>query len=112
MQNVAVPHVQGAMVRLLPPPVAGVGSHRDGGANPITVNGRTYSCALGSVITVPAADAAQMTCNGWTQVCDFTGTTANRPANAARGSTYDDTTVGKAIFFDGVTWRDKAGAAV
>jgi hypothetical protein len=40
----------------------------DGSRNPITVNGRSYSCAVGQALTVPDQDGFVMRANGWTQV--------------------------------------------
>jgi len=37
----------------------------DGRSNSITVNGRTYTCAIGSTIDVPDFDAEVMGANGW-----------------------------------------------
>lgn len=111
--NVSVPHAQGALVRVLPPPVF-AGGHKDSGANPITLpDGRTWSCAIGSSINVPAHDAERMVGNGWTQFAESMGTTAQRPSgvNVTRGYLYLDTTVGHVIVYDGATWRDKDGSA-
>ena len=56
--------------------------------NPITVNGRTYSCAIGSVCTVPNdGDAAEMQANGWTMMLGTTGAgpSSARPTNPKQG---------------------------
>lgn len=86
----------------------------DGLRPAINVNGRAYSCALGSSLDVPDQDAAVMTANGWTAAANGqVGATAARPANPARGQDFHDTTLGKSIRFDGKVWRDPAsGAAV
>jgi hypothetical protein len=78
----------------------------------MTVNGRTYSCALGATIDVPDFDAFVLGANGWIQVAPV-GTTAQRPAKPGVGNFFHDTTVGKVIIFEGAAWRDPAtGAAV
>ncbi|WP_315792251.1 MULTISPECIES: hypothetical protein [unclassified Bradyrhizobium] len=89
------------------------------GPNPITVNGRTYSCAVGSTIDVPDFDHFVMSANGWTNlagnaaVLATVGTTASRPANPSKGQTFHDATLNLTIAFDGKTWRNPAtGAAV
>lgn len=40
----------------------------DGSRNPITVNGRAYSCVVGQTITVPDQDGFLMRANGWVQI--------------------------------------------
>jgi hypothetical protein len=103
----------GALVTLLPPPIAtGFGASKDTGANPVAVYGRSYTCAVGASLQVPAQDASVLIANGWTRFMRFSGTTAQRPTNATRGTTYLDTTVGHGIVFDGVTWRDSDGTSV
>jgi len=100
--------------RMLPPANAAQGP------NPCVVNGRLYTCALGATIDVADFDAAVLQANGWTMATNAgSGTTAQRPAASAasqplkRGTTYNDTTVGKVIMWDGATWRDHtSGAAV
>ena len=93
----------------------------NGTKSPITVNMRTYSCALGSVLTVPiGVDADELEANGWIRSArDSAGTTANRPTVMSGsqpltvGFEYCDTTLGYNIRWDGVLWRNPAtGAAV
>jgi hypothetical protein len=75
----------------------------------ITVNGRAYSCALGSSIIVPDCDGLVMAANGWTNASfGGSGTTAQRPANPKQGAEYHDETLGKVIRFDGKVWRNLA----
>jgi hypothetical protein len=101
----------GALVTLLPPPVSGSAT-KDSGANPVVVFGRTYTCAVGASIQVPAQDAVVMVANGWTRFGRLSGTTAQRPVPIPpRGVTYFDSTVGHIIVSDGVTWRDHDGSA-
>ncbi|KAA0685986.1 hypothetical protein DTW90_34430 [Neorhizobium sp. P12A] len=42
----------------------------DGSNNPITVNGRSYSCTIGQALTVPDQDGFVMRANGWSKVPD------------------------------------------
>jgi len=78
----------------------------------MSVNGRVYSCALGSTLDVVDFDAAILTANGWIQVAPV-GSTAQRPAKPGVGNFFHDTTLGKLVIFEGATWRDPAtGGAV
>ena len=79
----------------------------------ISVNGRSYTCALGSTLDVPDQDAQIMLANGWTPgTAGQVGATAARPAGV-RGVEFHDTTLGKTVIHDGKVWRDPAtGAAV
>ena len=78
-----------------------------------TVNGRKYTCALGSTIDVVDFDAyALMSAAGWIQVAPV-GSTAQRTPQPGIGAIFHDTTVGKLIIFEGAAWRDPAtGGAV
>ena len=79
------------------------------------VNGRNYSCAVGSVIDVPEADAAALEAQGFISLGQV-GTTATRPTypptstSEARvveppfGKRMVDTTIGAAIIFNGSVW--------
>ena len=81
----------------------------------ITVNGRTYTCALGSTLDVPDQDGAIMTHNGWTFAANGggSGATAQRPAAPNKRQIFFDQTLGKDVVFDGRVWRDPAtGASV
>ena len=83
------------------------------------VNGRSYTCALGSVLTnVPYQDADELEANGWIKSYEGgSGTTAQRP-NATTGIIplppicrfYDTTVVGD-IVWDGVNWRNPVTGA-
>jgi hypothetical protein len=92
-------------MRMMPP--------ADGLHGSIEVNGRKYSCALGSTIDVPDCDGVVMAANGWLAANDGgTGPTASRPAAPAKGQEFHDTTLGKIIRYDGKAWRDPhTGAA-
>ncbi|HYA07496.1 MAG TPA: hypothetical protein VEF90_16545 [Xanthobacteraceae bacterium] len=74
------------------------------------VNGRSYSCATGSTITVPDFDAQVLIANGWVPVAT-TGTTAQRPANPYVGQLYHDTTLGYVICYEGAAWRNPASGS-
>lgn len=84
------------------------------GPTSITVNGRTYTCAVGATIDVPDFDGAEMQANGWIVASiGGAGATANRPAAPSRGQEYHDTTLGYTVKFDGKTWRNPTnGSAV
>jgi hypothetical protein len=86
----------------------------DGKHPTITVNGRTYTCALGSQISVPDHDGAVMLHNGWIAACNGgSGTTAQRPGNPQKGQQFHDTTLGYVIVYDNGAWRNpNSGAAV
>ena len=102
-------------VRLLPPasPIGNSDSILNG-PNPATVNGRTYSCALGSAIDVPYQDAVILINNDWSAFGWGSGPTSARPSgiNVVPGMLWLDTTLGVAIMWDGLTWRGYNGAAV
>ena len=74
----------------------------------ITVNGRAYTCALGSFLDVPDQDALVMEHNGWTRAAMGVGATAGRPAAPTKGQSFHDTTLGVTIRWDGKVWRDPA----
>jgi hypothetical protein len=87
-----------------------------------TVNGRTYSCALGSAVNVPDQDGKMLQANGWINAVSEggqAGTTAARPVAQPDGqpikarTRYHDTTLAYNIVYDGATWRNPdSGAAV
>ncbi|QND50809.1 hypothetical protein HB779_02075 [Phyllobacterium sp. 628] len=93
-------------MRLIPP--------SNGLHNPITVNGRRYSCAANSTVDVPDFDGLIMIANGWVSTAsNGSGTTAQRPLSPPIGTQFHDTTLNKLIIFDGKTWRDPvSGAAI
>ena len=95
-------------IRLMPPPSPAAG------VNPITVNGRYYTCAQGATIDVPDFDAEKLVANGWINVAQHgANTTAARPSNPTKGMTFLDTSLGYVIRYDGSAWRNPAtGAAV
>jgi hypothetical protein len=86
----------------------------------ITVNGRTYTCAIGATpIVVPDWDAFVLTANGWLRAAgDGAGTTAQRPAAAPGGASpprvgfeYYDSTVGANVIWNGKNWINHATGA-
>ncbi len=88
------------------------------GPNPITVYGRTYSCAVGATLDVADQDAAQMVLNGW-HSSGLVMTTANRPAIAyganplfPKGTYMIDSTLNAVIMYDGTQWRNVLTGAV
>lgn len=93
-------------MRVMPP--------ADGLHPTITVNGRSYTCALGSTIDVPDADGVVMLHNGWSAAATGgAGATAARPINPPKNTYFHDTTLGFNIVWDGRTWRNPtSGAAV
>ena len=93
-------------MRLMPP--------SNGFNNPITVNGRKYTCVADSTIDVPDADGQIMLANGWvTTAIGGANVTAARPVNPSINTQFHDTTLGKIIVWDGKKWRDySTGAAV
>jgi hypothetical protein len=92
-------------IRVMPP--------ADGLHPSLFVNGRTYTCALGSTLDVPDGDAAVLLSNGWSTSSDSVGATAARPAKPAKGQQFHDSTLGYNIVFDGKVWRNPtSGAAV
>jgi hypothetical protein len=84
------------------------------------VNGRSYTCNLGSVLlNVPYFDAEDLECNGWIRSCrDGSGTTANRPTTNLVGGPlsvpfrFIDTTLNTEIIWDGVNWRNPITGAI
>jgi len=87
------------------------------------VNGRPYSCAVGSTIDVNEADANALQVQGFVSL-GTVGATANRPAYpptnnsdpryAAMGPgiEYLDSTLGKCIIWNGAMWIDAATGAL
>lgn len=76
------------------------------------VNGRSYTGLAGSPQLVPDFDAIALEANGWTHAGEG-GATSARPATPKKGQTFNDTTVGTTIKWDGKTWRNATtGAAV
>ncbi len=87
------------------PPATGTTSH--------TVNGSTYSCAVGSFLDVPDFDANVLLANGWTAAAaGGVGSTTTRPANPPKQTQFHDTTLGYIITWDGKNWRNPSGTVV
>ncbi|UGY03275.1 hypothetical protein [Bradyrhizobium quebecense] len=79
------------------------------------VYGKQYAIAAGGFVDVAGYDDAGMLAGqrGFFQVGDSSGPTSARPANIRTGWMHIDTTLNKAVVFDGSNWRDPAsGAAV
>jgi hypothetical protein len=100
-----------SLERMLPP--------GNGNYGTLTINGRSYTAALGSYCDMPSFDARVAEANGWTKgdVPGNADVTANRPSaptnNMYVGKTFLDTTLGYLIVWDGVLWRNPdSGAAV
>lgn len=92
-------------IRVMPP--------ADGLHPSLSVNGRTYTCALGSTLDVPDGDAAVLLSNGWTSSAGAVGATAARPTAPVKNQQFHDSTLGYNIVFDGKVWRNPtSGAAV
>ena len=92
--------------RLMPP--------ADGNHPTITVNQRTYTCALGATVDVPDQDALIMINNGWTTASTGgVGVTAARPsaASVGKGGEFHDSTLGYTIKSDGRVWRNPTNGA-
>jgi len=78
-------------------PPAEVGRQR------MTANGREYAATPGEHLDVENIDAGVLEASGWSNI----GPCGNeRPATAAKGDVFIDTTLGKPVFFDGSGWRD------
>jgi hypothetical protein len=81
----------------------------DGATNPFVIPGvfpkRSYSCAVGSTVSVPDFDAALMMSAGWVNSTGAArggaGTTAQRPAAPLMGMVFNDSTVGAAVVYLG-----------
>jgi hypothetical protein len=92
--------------RIMPP--------ADGTHGSISVNGRSYSVAIGGYVDVPDQDARIMSANGWTLSAaglGGVGTTTLRPTNPTKGQNFHDTTLGYNIVWDGKNWRNPTSGA-
>lgn len=78
------------------------------------VNGRSYTGIPGTPQLIPDFDAMQLEANGWVRAGEgAAGTTAARPTSPVKGETYNDTTVGAMVKWDGKQWRHATtGASV
>jgi len=83
-----------------------------------TINGRTFTAALGTTQDVLDADAAELAANGYMVVGNSqsvgVGATSARPATGLFiGAMYGDTTLGYITVYDGASWRNPiTGASV
>lgn len=85
-----------ATMNLLPPAGPTLGT------NPCTVNGRTYSCAVGSVLSnVPDFDGLVLKANGWIPTASTAGATSARPVNPKVGTVFYDSTLGYNVIYQG-----------
>lgn len=78
----------------------------DGAINPYTIPGtiRTYTCAVGSKVTVPDFDAVLMLNSGWVNSIGWhggAGTTTQRPTAPKWNEMYNDTTAGYIVTWAG-----------
>jgi hypothetical protein len=81
-------------------------------ATKMTVNGRSYFCPIGSIISVPDFDALVLCANGWLLAAsDGSGTTAQRPPAPRVGAVYCDTTLGVNVVWNGASWCHHATGA-
>lgn len=89
--------------------------HPSSTARNITVNGRVYVATAGAPVTAPDHDAAVLSANGWINAAGVesagSGATTARPTSPKRGDTYNDTTLGYVVLYDGTTWRHHATGA-
>ena len=79
------------------------------------VNGRSYTGAPGTALSVEDADAKALAANGWIYEA-LTGATTDRPTAingvALRpGFKFADTTVGYTVMWDGAAWRNPVTGA-
>jgi len=87
------------------------------------VNGRPYSCAVGSAIDVSESDANALEARGFMRL-GTSGQTVQRPAYPPNtnsdprifgppfGYRYVDTTLGKVVIFNGSAWVDAVTGAL
>ena len=82
------------------------------GNRTISCQGRVYTSKIGVANFVPDFDAPVLIANGWlpcqTDENTPTGPSAERPVEPLRGEIFIDSTVGAALIFDGLRWRDAA----
>jgi hypothetical protein len=77
-----------------------------------TVNGRTYTCAVGSSIQVPDFDAFELSANGW-GVLPYVPTGGSRPSAPIAWQIWYDANPGTTIWWNGSGWvRPSNGNAV
>jgi hypothetical protein len=77
-----------------------------------TVFGRTYTAAIGGIVTaVSDSDANMLEANGWTRATSGgSGTTTQRPTKLPSGQPlsvgygYNDTTLGYEVIWTGTQW--------
>jgi hypothetical protein len=80
-----------------------------------TVSGRVYTAAAGVILAnIPDFDKPTLEAAGWTATANGgSGATAARPASPQKGATFNDTTLGYVVVFDGKAWRHpQTGASI
>jgi hypothetical protein len=83
--------------RLFPP--------ADRSAQFVSINSRLYAARAGSYVDAPASDAVELVLAGWS-LAGPVGPTHDRPRDAHPGMVFFDQTLGRAVVWDGRTWRD------
>jgi hypothetical protein len=92
----------------------------DGAANPFTIPGtsRTYTCTVGSAISVVGEDANVLRSKGWVRCGPGTritrsGATTARPTHPEIAEGFVDSTVGAVVIFAGPVsgWRNPVTGA-
>jgi hypothetical protein len=77
-----------------------------------TVNGRAYTCAVGSSIQVPDFDAFELSANGW-GVIPYVASGASRPSPPIMWQIIYDANQGTTAWWNGAGWvRPSNGNAV
>jgi hypothetical protein len=77
-----------------------------------TVNGRTYTCAVGSSIQVPDFDGQVLAANGW-GVIPYIPVGGSRPTPPRQWEIWYDANVSTTIWWNGSEWvRPSSGALV
>jgi hypothetical protein len=79
------------------------------------VNGRSYVCVPGSVVSVPDFDAGALESNGWVRTAAHgSGATTGRPTTGLfKGYEFYDSSLSINVIWDGKVWRSHVtGAAV
>jgi|GEM_PF-6878291 len=91
--------------RVMPPgnPASGTATH---------VNKTVYSATPGQMLDVSDADAQVLAGAGWYVVGSVGPTSARQATVVPTAPVHVDTTIGKTVYSDGVSYRDKDGKLV